>query len=141
MVVTYALTLEDHLAWFDYHIECVAPLWRLSFPLFGAALVRRRRRSFARSISAAANAPAIGDRSLELSDSGIREYSATFDFSTRWRDLAFAALTPQHIFLVHPSMNAHIVPLRAFSSDEAAGDSFVSFVTSHAPSLCDHRHA
>jgi hypothetical protein len=140
MLVRYELTPADHLAWFDYHTAYVAGPWPARLPLLGPALLERRRERFARDIAAAASAAALGERSVELSVAGVREFSSSFDFSTAWPDLAFAALTPEHVFFAHPSMNAHIVPLRSFGSD-AARESFVAFATSHAPSFRNHRNA
>jgi hypothetical protein len=86
------------------------------------------------------NRSAFGERTIELSPSGVREFSSNFDFSTAWQDLAQAVVTPHYLFLAHPSMNAHIIPLRYFESG-ALRDSFVSFALSHAPSSPNTRNA
>ena len=140
MVVRYALTLDDHLAWFDYYTSHVARPWSARLPIVGRADLARRRSKFAHALSSAANAAALGERSIELSADRVREFSSGFDFSTAWQELAFAVVTSQHLFLAHPSMNAHIIPLRSFDS-ETAKEAFIRHATSHAPSVRDHRHA
>lgn len=133
MLVRYTLSPDDHLAWYDYCTASIESAGWLSLPLIGPLLSAHRRERFRRGIVAADNRPALGERTIELSSSGIREFSLDFDFSTAWQDLAQAIITPQHLFLAHPSMNTHIIPLQYFES-ETHRDSFVSFVRTHAPS-------
>jgi len=140
MHIRYTLTPADHLAWFDYYTLHVVRPWWSRLPVIGRVLLRRRREMFARTICAAANATALGERSIDLSDVGVREHSSTFDFSSPWQDLAFATLSTEHLFFAHASMNAHIIPLRFFVSEDGR-DAFVAFTTSHAPSFRDHRKA
>ena len=140
MLVRYTLSPDDHLAWYDYYIASIQRFGWSSLPLIGPLLSALRRKRFIRGILAAGNHTALGDRTIELSPSGVREFSADFDFSTAWQTLAQAAVTSQHLFLAHPSMNAHIIPLRYFESD-ALRDSFVSFALSHAPSSSNNRNA
>lgn len=132
MLVRYTLSPDDHLAWYDYTARVQSSGW-LSLPFIGPLLSGHRRACFRRSIVAAGNRCALGERTIELSSSGIREFSSDFDFSTAWQDLAQAIITPQHLFLAHPSTNTHIIPLQYFESD-VLRDSFVSFVRTHAPS-------
>jgi hypothetical protein len=73
---------------------------------------------------------ALGERTLEATEQGVREFSTEFSFITAWSDMGLVALTSSHLFLAHTTMNAHIVPLRFFESD-AKRESFVSFVSSH----------
>jgi hypothetical protein len=140
MLVRYTLSPDDHLAWYDYYTASIPSSCWSRLPLIGPLLSARCRERFRRRIVAAGNRSALGERTIELSPSGVREFSLDFDFSTAWQDLAQAVVTPQHLFLAHPSMNAHIIPLQYFES-EALRDSFVSFALSHAPSLPNTRHA
>ena len=140
MFVRYILSLDDHLAWYDYYTVSIQRFGWWSLPLIGPLLSVHRRRRFMRGILAEGNRSALGERTIELSPSGIREFSADFDFSTAWEVLAQAVVTSQYVFLVHPSMNAHIIPLRYFES-EALLDSFVSFALSHAQSSPNIRNA
>jgi hypothetical protein len=75
----------------------------------------------------------IGERTLEVTDQGIREFSPEFSFMKDWPEMCLAAVTSSHLFIAHPSMNAFIVPLRFFESD-ATRESFVSFVKHHVRS-------
>jgi len=78
------------------------------------------------------NRTALGERSIELLDTGIREFSAEFNFTTPWKDIVRVVATEQHLFLVHPTMNAHIVPLRCFDTDTDR-DAFLSLALSRTP--------
>lgn len=130
MVVRYLLTLDDHLAWYDYYFSTPAgSRSRSALPLIASWLSRRRRKRYARQILAASSS--LGDRSLELSADGVREFSDAFDFTTRWQDVELVATTGQHLFITHSSMNAHIVPLSVFAS-HTDRNAFTSFAQSHA---------
>jgi hypothetical protein len=118
MQVRYTLNLDDHLAWFDY--DCTTEFGRHEksrLPFFGKYLDRISRGSFGRSISASQNKSAFGERTLELSAKGTREFGTGIDFITAWPDIALVATTDTHLFIAHSSMNAHIVPLRAFGNE------------------------
>ena len=60
----------------------------------------------------------------------LREFSSAFSFTIPWSEMDQTAVTSSHLFVVHASRNAHIVPLRFFESD-AQRESFVVFVQSH----------
>jgi hypothetical protein len=136
MLVHYTLSLEDHLAWFNYYTTSIQRFGWSSLPLIGPLISARRRKRFMQGLLATCNRTALGERTIELSPSGVREFSSEFDFSTDWSTLACAALTSQHLFLAHPSMNAHIIPLGFFDNDTLR-DSFVSFALSHVPVSSD----
>ena len=140
MFVRYTLSPDDHLAWYDHYTASIPSSGWSSLPLIGPFLSARRREYFRRGIVAAGNRSALGERTIVLSPSGVREFSSEFAFSTAWPDLAQTVVTPQHLFLAHPSMNAHIIPLQYFES-EVFRDSFVSFALSHAPSSSSSRNA
>lgn len=130
MVVRYSLTLADHLAWYDYFLSTPAgSRSRSALPVIEAWLPQRRRHRYAQQILATSSS--LGDRSLELSPDGVREFSDHFDFATRWQDIALVATTGQHLFIVHTSMNAHIVPLSGFRSHPER-EAFTSFAQNHA---------
>jgi hypothetical protein len=118
MQVRYTLNLDDHLAWFDYY--CTTDFGRHEksrLPFFGKYLDRISRESFGRSISTSQNKLAFGERTLELSAKGPREFGTGIDFITAWPDIALVAVTDTHLFIAHTSMNAHIIPLRSFGSE------------------------
>jgi hypothetical protein len=127
MDVQYKLTLEDHLAWYDYYLATPEGVRLKSKFRF---VDRLRRRRFSRQLTSPANLLAIGDRTLELNEKGVREFSAQFDFTTAWPEIALVAVTHTRLFLAHGSMNAHIVPLCYFEID-AKRESFISFATNH----------
>jgi hypothetical protein len=130
MIVRYSLTLDDHLAWYDYYLGTpAASRFRSALPIIGSWLWQRRRQRYARQILATSSS--LGDRNLELSADGVREFSDLFDFATRWQDIALVATTGKHLFIAHTSMNAHIVPVSAFAS-HTDRDAFTSFAQSHA---------
>jgi hypothetical protein len=130
MVVCYSLTLDDHLAWYDYFLGTPAgSRSRSALPIIGSWFSQRRRQRYARQILA--TSASLGDRSLELSADGVREFSDLFDFATRWQDISLVATKGQHLFIAHTSMNAHIVPLSVFASPTDR-DAFTSFAQSHA---------
>ena len=119
LTIHYSLSLDDHLAWYDFY--CTTPHGeseKSSLPLIGKYLDRTSRESFGRAVSGPENKTAFGERSLELGPRGVREFSSSYDFTIAWPDIAMVAITDTHLFIAHASMNAHIVPLRAFSKDE-----------------------
>lgn len=108
MIVKYSLSLEDHEGWYDRVLlsSCrltgfqalltrFAPKWRKSM------FLNRLR----------ANKSATGERVLEVSSVGARESGANYDFVTLWKDVVRIEQTPNHLFIAHHSLNAHIVPL------------------------------
>jgi hypothetical protein len=131
MDVRYTLSLEDHLAWYDHYLAMSeGARFRSSLPLVGGVLDRFRRWRYSRQVALPPSRHAFGERTLEATEQGVREFSPEFSFTTAWSDLGLVTVTPSHLFLAHSSMNAHIVPLRYFQSD-AQRESFVSFAKSH----------
>ena len=131
MDVRYTLSLEDHLAWYDYFLTTTeGARFQSSLPLVSGALDRFRRWRFSRQVALSRSRHAFGERTVEATEQGVREFSPAFSFTTAWSNLGFVAVTSSHLFLAHTSMNAHIVPLRFFESDSAR-DSFISFAKRH----------
>ena len=128
MTASYALSPADHLAWYD-HCLLLPDGQSARSPSPISAFLRRCR--YARQVRSFGKG-AFGPRTLELGSEAVREFSAAFDFSTRWQDVALVSLTPTHLFIAHSSMNAHIVPLSCFESI-VAREEFVAFARSHAP--------
>lgn len=127
MPIRYTLTLEDHLAWYDHYLATPGgSQFRSSLPFAG----RFRRWRYSRQVALPPSRHAFGERTLEATEQGVREFSPEFSFTTAWPDLYLVAVTSSHLFLAHASMNAHIVPLRYFRSD-AERESFISFAQSH----------
>jgi hypothetical protein len=127
MEVIYTLTLEDHLAWYDFYLTTSEGA-RLRSSL---SFVRRFRRwSFSHQLVSPPSQHALGERTLEVTENGLREFSSAFSFTIPWSEMCLAAVTSSHLFIAHTSMNANIVPLRFFESD-AKRESFLSFVKSH----------
>jgi hypothetical protein len=93
-------------------------------------LDRFRRWRFSRQVISPPSHHALGERTLEATEKGVREFSPEFSFTTAWADIGLVAVTASHLFLAHRSMNAHIIPLRFFKSD-AQRESFVSFARGH----------
>ena len=132
MEVRYPLSLEDHLAWYDHYLAIPeGARFRSSLPFVGGVLDRFRRWRYSRQLTSRPSRHAFGERTLEVTEQGVREFSPAFSFTTAWSDMGLVAVTSSHLFLAHTSMNAHIVPLRHFQSD-AQRQSFVSFAKSHA---------
>lgn len=128
MTVSYELSQADHLAWYDHCLLLPSgQSARSAFPILAG--VRRWR--YARQLRAFGSKGAFGPRTLELGPKAVREFSAGFDFSTPWQDVALVSLTPTHLFIAYSSMNAHIVPLRCLGS-AAAREEFVASAQSHA---------
>ena len=73
----------------------------------------------------------MGERTIELTEDGVREYSRDFTFVTRWEEIALVEVTADHVFMAHASMNAHIIPIRSFGS-EAERDVFLSYARNRA---------
>ena len=131
MDVRYTLSLEDHLAWYDHYLATSEGVhFRSSLPLVGGVLDRFRRWRYSRQVALPPSRHALGERTLEATETGVREFSPAFSFTTAWSDLGFVVVTSSHLFLAHASMNAHIVPLRFFESDTER-ESFISFAKSH----------
>ena len=130
MEVSYTLTLEDHLAWYDYFLASrEGARYRSLVPVVGGFLNRLRRRSYSRQVIIPPNRHALGERTLEATEQGLREFSREFSFTTAWSDIRLVAMTSSHLFLAHASMNAHIVPLHYFKN-EAEREAFASFARS-----------
>jgi hypothetical protein len=127
MDVSYTLVLEDHLAWYDYHSATPAGT-RLRSPFPFVEQFRRWR--FSRQVISPPSSNALGERTLEATEKGLREFSPKFNFTTAWADMGLVAVTSSHLFLAHKSMNAHIVPLRFFKA-AAERESFVTFARGH----------
>jgi hypothetical protein len=127
MDVRYTLTLQDHLAWYDHYL---ATPEGASLRSSSSLVSRFRRWRFSRQVSLPPSRHAFVERTLEATEQGVREFSPEYSFTTAWSDLSLVVVTTTHLFLVHTSMNAHIVPLRYFRSD-AERDSFISFAKSH----------
>jgi hypothetical protein len=131
MDVRYTLCLQDHLAWYDhYRAMPEGARFRSSLPLVGRVLDRFRRWKYSRQVALPASRHSFGERTLEATEQGVREFSPEFSFTTAWSDLDLVAVTSSHLFLSHASMNAHIVPFRFFGSN-AHRESFISFAQSH----------
>jgi hypothetical protein len=135
MHVRYTLTLEDHLAWYDYYLATSQGAhFRSSIPLVAGAINQVRRRRYSRQLTQRPNLHALGERTLEATEVGVREFSLEFSFTTAWSDMGLVAVTSNHLFLAHVSMNSHIVPLSFFASD-AQRESFVSFAKSQVHTI------
>ena len=94
--------------------------------MVGRLLEGLRRRRFTKRVKADKSGHAVGERTLELTEAGVRECSGDVDFVTRWDEVALVEVTAHHLFLAHLSMNAHIVPVRSFGS-QAEQDAFVAY--------------
>jgi YcxB-like protein len=131
MSVRYTLSLQDHLAWYDYYLATPeGARFRSPLPLIGKISDRFRRRKFSRKVALPPSRHAFGERTLEITEQGVREFSPEFSFTTAWSDFSFVAVTSSHLFFAHSSMNAHIVPLHYFQNN-AERESFISFAQSH----------
>lgn len=127
MDVRYTLTLADHLAWYDHYLATTdGARLRSSLPFVD----RFRRWRYSRRVVTMTSRHALGERTLEVSEQGVREFSPEFSFTTAWSDIGLVADTSRHLFLAHKSMNAHIVPLSFFETNSKR-ESFVSFARSH----------
>jgi len=127
MEIRYTLSLADHLAWYDYYLATPeGKRLKSSFPFID----RFRRWRFSRQVFSPPSRHALGERALETTEKGVREFSPEFSFTTAWADIGLVAATASHLFLAHSSMNAHIIPLRFFESD-AKRESFMSFARVH----------
>lgn len=132
MELRYTLALDDHLAWYDYYLATPeGKNSRSRFPIIGGLLNKRRRRKYSREIISPPNRHAFGERTLEVSDDGVREFTPEFAFTTKWANISLVTITSSHLFLADTSMNAHIIPLHFFEN-ETKRDLFISFVKSHA---------
>ncbi len=129
MTASYELSSADHLAWYDHCLLLPDGQSARSSSRVSAFL---RRWRYAQQVRAFGSKGAFGPRTIELGPEAVREFSASFDFSTRWQDVALVSLTPTHLFIAHSSMNAHIIPLRCFGS-AATQEEFIAIAQSHAP--------
>lgn len=119
MKVIYTLNLDDHLAWFEYFRTTDFGRHQKSrLPFIGNLLNRLRRTHFARGLMTPQNSLALGERSLELTAEGVREIGEGYEFTHTWPEYVMVETTTTHLFIAHASMNAHIVPLCAFSCEE-----------------------
>lgn len=130
MKVSFSLYSDDHLAWYDY--------WRPA-PATKIPVVRwllrsaheNERRAFLKFIDSPTNKAAIGPRTLELTDCGVREFADGFDFTIEWKEFVDVVLTKSHLFIVHPTLNAHVVPTSAFGSKDLL-DRFLAKISEKA---------
>jgi hypothetical protein len=118
MILTYALELDDHLAWFDLHDQLFPQGGVASWPIIGSSIKRRRRERYRLGLIAPENYLALGERSIEISARGVREFNEIFDHFVRWSEYTLNVASDEYIFLAQPSMNARVVPLRACKTAE-----------------------
>jgi len=131
MDIRYTLSMKDHLAWYDHYLAAPeGSRFRSSLPFVGGILDKFRRWRYSCRLIFPFSRHAFGERTLEATQQGLREFSPKFCFTTAWSDLGLVVATSSHLFLAHRSMNAYIVPLRCFQSD-AARESFIAFAQSH----------
>ncbi|HZQ45989.1 MAG TPA: YcxB family protein [Verrucomicrobiae bacterium] len=131
MDVRCTLSLEDHLAWYDYYLATPeGARFRSTVPLVGVAFDKIRRWKYSRQVTSPPSRHALGERTLEATETGLREFSPDFSFTTAWSDIGLMAVTSNYLFLAHKSLNAHIVPLHFFGGD-GHRESFISFAESH----------
>ncbi len=77
------------------------------------ALAQRRIRPIADGV-------ALGLRTFEIENEGLRERSKHYESLTRWSGVRSVDETRDHIFVFIDNCEAHIIPKRAFRNDEEA---------------------
>ena len=130
MKVTYSLSAEDHLAWFDHLKGEDKPRgWPSVWSLLQGADPARQREQFIERLHHPEESAALGPRTLELTDRGVRETGPGFDFTTPWGEISRVDKTETHLFIAHASLNAHVIPRRCFAV-EIGMSAFVNAVQS-----------
>ena len=112
MTLHYTLNIEDHLAWYDTHDE----LFRCgpaAIPVIGWLFRWEARSKFKSALKLPASSAGFGERSIEITDRGIREFNERFDFFVPWCEIAVAVTSKSRLFLARPCRNAFVVPLAA----------------------------
>lgn len=126
MKVSYSLSADDHLAWFDHlRTQDKPSAWPSVWSWLQGADPVREREQFIERLRQPGNSAALGPRTLELTEQGVRETGAGFDFITPWPEISRVEATECHLFIAHTSLNAHVVPVRCFTN----GDSWAAFVS------------
>ncbi len=113
MKATVELSLDDQLAWFDCaaEIQYQRASWLIRV-ISGRKAFTSDREAFQERMLSEANRYARGVRSIELTTDGVTESVGPYIFTSPWSDLEFWHETSTHIFIVHKTMNSHIVPKR-----------------------------
>ncbi len=69
-----------------------------------------------RDIRDPANSKAIGERSLEVVDTGVREFTEKWSYTSKWIEIDHMVVTDRYIFIAHALHFCHVIPISAFSS-------------------------
>jgi hypothetical protein len=133
MKIEVELLLADQLAWLDCatRIQYERSSWL-------ARLLRTHRpqpspsarADFEARMISTDNRYALGNRSIEISAAGVTETVGPHAFTSLWCDLEFWCQTVSHIFIVHQTLNSHIVPTRCFCDSSAKSD-FLACLKKH----------
>lgn len=101
--------------WFMGILVGFSALWVLLSPF---QLRRQVRRSLTRRYRRRGGSAALGRHSLTISPSGVQDRSEGGESDVRWQNTVRVAWTPEHLFIYLTETRAHVVPARAFASED-----------------------
>jgi hypothetical protein len=86
-------------------------IWILYYPRYFTASMKKR---ILKMINEGSNASLFGPRSITLNESGVTETSENDESRSSWRSIEKIDETAEHIYIYISSINAYLVPVRAF---------------------------
>lgn len=96
-------------------------VWILYYPKYFTATTKKR---ILKMIDEGSNDNLFGPRTMTLSESGVEEVSDHGESRSSWRSIEKIDETADHIYIYISSINAYLVPIRAFE-DKSQKDTFV----------------
>jgi hypothetical protein len=91
----------------------------------------RTRRMFVRLLSEGQNKEAYGHCELEVGVAGLTETRSSGSTSRNWSCVERIVSTPSHLFVYTSSIEAYIIPRRAFSTDSDF-QAFIDIIAKHS---------
>jgi hypothetical protein len=86
--------------------------WILYYPRYFVATTKKR---ILKMIDEGGNDSLFGPRTMILSESGVEEISDMGESRSSWRSVEKIDETAEHIYIYISSVNAYLVPVRAFA--------------------------
>jgi hypothetical protein len=105
-------------------------IWMLYYPKYFASLTKKRLQKI---INEGKNLSLFGERTISLNEDGIVESSKAGESKTNWSVVERVDETGKYIFIYVSSVNAYIVPTRAFA-DLNQKKEFVDMLKQHCSS-------
>ena len=102
-------------------------LWLFAYPLYYRWTIKRNvRKMYAEN----ENKGVLGDHTIVIDPEGVTERSAVGESKTSWGGIERIQADDEHVYLYLGSLQAHVIPKRAFRSHEDA-EAFVQLAQAY----------